>query len=107
MTVIAEAQFDIADSEEKLLARLHAPEFWEASGNWSCRFEVSGALETSLEAHGTSSLQALALGLKGLSATVYALNLFRSGRLGIWGEFGRDLGIPAPSTYQDFAPFPF
>lgn len=56
---------------------------------------------------GVSSLQALALGLKTLSAYLYGSDLYKNGELGVYGQFGASLAIPAPQARLDRAPFPF
>ncbi len=52
-------------------------------------------------------MQALALALKGLSSALYGSEAYSAGQLGLYGEFGGYLGIPAPSIFLDEAPFPF
>lgn len=56
---------------------------------------------------GVSSLQALALGLKTLSAYLYGSDLYKNGELGVYGQFGASLAIPAPQAWLGRAPFPF
>jgi hypothetical protein len=56
--------------------------------------------------YGVSSLQALVLGLKTLAAYLYGSDLYRSTELGLHGEFGGHLSIPAPSEFLNEAPFP-
>lgn len=56
---------------------------------------------------GVSSLQALALGLKTLSAYLYGSDLYKNGELGVYAQFGASLSIPAPKAMLDRAPFPF
>ncbi len=106
MTLIAEQLLDIADSSEKVPVRLFSPERWADDG-WTCRFEIGSPIDVALDVHGVSSLQALALCLKGVSATLYGSDLFREGRLGVWGEFNGYLGIPAPGIFADIAPHTF
>lgn len=105
MTVIAELVLDLADSATGVPVRLFAPEQRERS--WTCRFEVGHPIDHSLDVHGESSLQALALALKGLSAILYGSEIYRRGELGLYGEFKGFLGIPAPNVFQDEAPYPF
>jgi len=52
-------------------------------------------------------MQALALALSALSVTLYCSEEYRSGTLGIFGEFGGYLSIPAPQVALDEAPYPF
>jgi hypothetical protein len=103
MTIIAEQFLDLAYSDEKVAVRLLAPRRQDES-TWICRFEISAPIDVALDIQGTSSLQALALSLKSLSATLYSTELYRSGQLGAWGEFNGHLGIPAPGIFADIAP---
>jgi hypothetical protein len=106
VTVIVQESFDIRNSGRKLVVRLFQPQQAKAEV-WVCRFEVEHPINAALDVHGVSALQALALALKGLSATLYGSDLYRRGELGAFGEFGGYLGIPAPSSYSDFAPYEF
>jgi hypothetical protein len=103
---IVEEQFDLADTHEKLRVRMYAPVLKERT-TWACRIELGSPIGLDKEVLGEGSLQAVALALEQLSAVLYSHPLYREGKLGAWGEFGGYLGLPAPSTYQDFAPFPF
>lgn len=107
MTVVAELTLDLANSGEKVSVRLFSPKPRTPESGWICRFEISEPIGWSLDVHGVSSLQALALALKGLSAALYGSDLYRKGRLGVYGEFGGYLGIPAPNLFLDEAPYPF
>jgi len=107
MTCIAEHSLDIADGAEKVLVRLHSPWRKDDQKAWVCRFEIEGGIEAALDVEGETSLQALALALKGLSAVLYGSELYRSGRLGLFGDFGGYLGVPAPNVFLDEAPYPF
>jgi hypothetical protein len=106
MNIIAEQQLDLRDSEAKVVVRLFAPE-QKGQDLWVCRHEIGEPIGEMLETEGVTSLQALALAVKGLSAALYSHPLYREGRLGAFGEFGDYLGLPAPAQYQRFAPFPF
>jgi hypothetical protein len=59
------------------------------------------------EIHGVSSLQALVLAMKTLSAYLYGSDLYKRGELGIYGKFGGSLSIPAPKAMLETAPYPF
>lgn len=107
MTVIAEHRLDVADAPEVVSVRVYAPRQQSVAGAWICRFEVDGGMEAALNVEGETSLQALSLALKGLAAVLYGSDLYRSGRLGLFGDFSGFLGIPAPSIFLDEAPFPF
>lgn len=47
------------------------------------------------------------LALRSLSSNLYGSEVYRSGQLGIHGEFGGDLSIPVTNLFLDIAPFPF
>jgi hypothetical protein len=50
----------------------------------------------------------LALALGQVSSLLYSNPLWREGKLRAFGSGPRSyLGLPAPASYQDFAPFPF
>jgi hypothetical protein len=106
MTVIAEHLLDLSYSEAKVSARLFHPQQKDES-TWVCRFEVGAPIAAALDVEGTSSLQALALSLKGLAATLYSSDAYRNGQLGAWGNFDGYLGIPAPGIFADVAPETF
>jgi hypothetical protein len=106
MSVIAEQILDLSYSEDKVLVRLFCPVQKDES-TWVCRFEVSAPIGVTLDVEGTSSLQALALSLKGLSATLYSSDVYRDGQLGAWGSFDGYLGVPAPGIFADIAPETF
>lgn len=104
-TLVLEDVFDIAGSDEKLRVRLYGPV--PEGRDWACHVELDEPLEWAGDAHGVSPVQALCLGLKLLSTRLYSSELYRSGSLGAFGEFGGFLGLPAPTSYLEFAPFPF
>lgn len=106
MTIIAEQLLDLSYCDDKVAVRLFCPQQRDES-TWICRFEIGAPIDVALDVHGTSSLQALALSLKGLSATLYSSDLYRNGQLGAWGEFNGYLGIPAPGIFADIAPETF
>jgi hypothetical protein len=97
---------DLAHSEAKVSVRLFQPEY-KAEDTWICRFEIGEPISESIDTQGVSSLQALALAIAKVSAALYSTDLYRSGQLGAFGAFGGYLGIPAPSSYRDIAPFTF
>jgi hypothetical protein len=49
----------------------------------------------------------LVLALKIASVTLYSSRLYKQKKLGLYGEYGRELGIPALHTLLDVAPYPF
>ena len=107
MTEIAAVELDLSYTAEKVSVRLFAPEWDEELGTWSCRFEISEPINVERKIYGVSSLQALILGAKTLSAYLYGSDLYKNGELGIYGQFGGSLSIPAPQAMLDRAPFPF
>lgn len=107
MTEIAAVDLDLSYTAEKVSVRLFAPEWDEEHGTWSCRFEISEPLDLERTIYGVSSLQALTLCVKTLSAYLYGSDLYKNGELGVYGQFGGSLSIPAPQAMLDRAPFPF
>ena len=104
--IIAEEQFDLADTSEKLVMRIYAPVLDQGT-TWACRVELGPPFDVDRNIYGEGSLQALALGLKHVASVLYGTTPWREGKLGLYGEFGGYLGVPAPTSYLDFAPFPF
>jgi hypothetical protein len=107
MTVIGELALDLAQSPEKVIARLFAPEQVSGKDFWICRFEIGAPINEFCDIEGSTSLQALALALQNLSAALYGSEEYKSGALGILGDFGGYLTIPAPRVVLDIAPYPF
>lgn len=105
MEPIAEVAFDIADSDEKVWARLFAPQ--RHQGDWACTFEIDAPIDVKRTIYGVSSMQALVLGLKTLATYLYGSDEYRQRRLGIGGEFGGNLFVPAPAEFLKEAPYPF
>jgi hypothetical protein len=105
MTAIAELTLDLVGASEGVSVRLFAPE--RSEKHWACRFEIGPPFAYGREIYGESSLQALALALKGLSATLYGSAEYRAGKLGVYGEFKGYLGVPAPNVFLGEAPYPF
>ena len=104
--LIAESVFDVAEVDEKLCVRMYAPDLNE-DGTWVCRVEIGAPIGWSGPTYGASAIQALALGVKTVAMHLYASVLWKEGKLGVNGKYGGYLGIPAPTDYLDFAPFPF
>jgi hypothetical protein len=107
MNLTCEHGFDLKGESQKLIVRIYAPERCEDGPSWRCFFEIGPPFEYDMYIYGESSLQALALAISGLSATLYGSESYRSGLLGSFGHFGGYLGIPAPGAFLDVAPFPF
>lgn len=106
MTVIAEQMFDLSYTRDKMIVRLFCPT-QKGKDAWVCRFEIGSPINEDVEVQGVSSLQSLALAIKGVSAALYSTDLYKNGELGAFGEFTGYLGIPAPSTFRDIAPYTF
>lgn len=104
--LIVEEEFDLADTDEKLTVRIFAP-VPEERTTWTCRVEIGAPIEKTYDVPGEGALQALSLAVKYVSANLYSHPMWREGRIGKWDEFGSFLGIPAPTQYLHFAPFPF
>ena len=107
MTEIAAAELDLSYTPAKMGVRVLAPERNEDLGTWSCTFEIGDPINVRREIHGVSTLQALFLAMKTLSAYLYGSDLYKRGELGIHGKFGGSLSIPAPKELLDTAPYPF
>lgn len=107
MAEIAAFELDLSYTAEKVSVRLFAPEWDEEQKTWACKFEISEPIKMERSIYGVSSLQALILGAKTLSAYLYGSDLYKNGELGIYGQFGGSLSIPAPQVMLDRAPFPF
>jgi hypothetical protein len=107
MGPIAEVAFDLSYAEDKMLARVYPPEREQISEDWSCMFEIDAPISIRRTIYGVSSLQALVLALKTMAAYLYGSEIYRNKQLGIYGEFGGNLSIPAPAAFLDAAPFPF
>jgi hypothetical protein len=106
MQVVAEQVFDILGPEKRMAARIHAPVL-DADGVWGSLVEIDAPMNVRMTVHGQNSLQALTLAVMVLSSHLYSVGGYKDKQLGWKGEFGGDLGIPAPGSYLDFAPFPF
>src|SRR5881394_259666 len=97
MKPIAEVAFEIAGSNEKVWARLFAPE--PHRDDWACTFQIDAPIDVKRTIYGVSSMQALVLGLKTLATYLYGSDEYRDKRLGIGGEFGGNLFVPAPAEF--------
>lgn len=104
---IAEVVFDLSYTEDKMGARVYAPERDQTSEDWSCSFEIDEPMSVRRTIFGVSSVQALTLALKTMSAYLYGSDLYKRGELGIYGRFGGSLSIPAPKEMLHIAPYPF
>lgn len=107
MGAIGELHLDLSRTNQKVIARLFAPEERLPGELWVCRFEIGEPINISGEMNGSTSLQSIALALQCLSAALYGSAEYKAGNLGIFGEFGGYLTIPAPRVVLETAPFPF
>jgi hypothetical protein len=107
MQPIAEIAFDLADSDDKMRARLFAPEFDASMNAWGCVFEIDEPISARRTIYGANSLQALILGLKIMAASLYGSELYEQKQFGLDGEFGGNLSVPAPAVFWETAPYPF
>lgn len=107
MTKIAAGEFDLADTATKMGVRMRAPVRDLEFGTWYCEFEIDEPLAVTRKVYGVTSLQALFLAAKTLSVYLYGSDHYKNGELGIYGQFGGDLSIPAPQTMHAWAPYPF
>lgn len=107
MTPIAELSLDLDGETDCVAVRLFAPERLIGEPGWRCRYEIDEPFGCYREAYGEWSLQAVALAIKALSSDLYGSDVYLEGRLGVAGELGGYLGIPAPNAFLKKAPFPF
>jgi hypothetical protein len=105
--VIAEQAFDLVGADEKVRARVYAPILEADDQTWACRVQVDDPIGIDRVIYGESSMQALVLGLSTLSVYLYASHEYKAEQLGIGGEFGGDLRIPAQRMFLENAPYPF
>jgi hypothetical protein len=104
---IVDIAFDLAGVTEKMPVRLYAPQQDQPNEDWSCSFEIGAPISVERTIYGVSSLQALMLGLKTLAVYLYGSEAYEKKEIGLYGEFGGHLTIPAPKECLDIAPYPF
>lgn len=68
MTPIAEIALDLSYTDEKVWMRVYAPRKEAAADEWSGPFEIGPPLSIQRATYGVSSLQAMMLALKTMSA---------------------------------------
>jgi hypothetical protein len=104
---VAQVAFDLSHSQDKMWARLYAPEREHPTADWSCTFEIDAPISIRRTIYGVSSLQAVTLALKTMAAYLYGSEAYENKQIGLGGEFGGNLSIPAPHEFLDVAPYPF
>lgn len=104
---IVDVAFDLAGSTETMRVRLYAPQQDQPNEDWSCSFDIGAPISVERTIYGVSSLQALMLGLKTLAVYLYGSAAYERREIGLFGEFGGHLTIPAPAEFLDIAPYPF
>jgi hypothetical protein len=104
---IVEEFFDLADTDEKLRLRIYGP-LPDKDTTWVCSVQLSRPFDIDRDVYGAGSLQALVLAMKHLSSMLYGTPAWREGKLRAFGaESSGYLGLPAPTSYLYFAPYPF
>ena len=86
---------------------IYKPRWAIRQNAWGCRFTIGTPLKVAETIYGENQVQALVLALKTSAAYLYGSDLYKRKRLGLYGVFGGDLGIPAPKLFLDVAPYPF
>jgi hypothetical protein len=104
---IAKMEFDIAGQSKRMALTFYKPILEENGRTWGCEFEFDAPFEVTRTIFGETSLQALVLALKVASGDLYGSALYREGKVGVFGEYGGNLLIPATQLNLDIAPFPF
>lgn len=103
---IAEAEFDIQGGE-KMTLTIFKPRFDSVRRAWGCRLRFNAPLDTQRTIFGENGLQSLVLALKIAATILYASELYKNKQIGVFGEFGGSLILPAPHALLNSAPFPF
>jgi hypothetical protein len=103
---IARAEFDVKGYDNMILV-IYKPYLDSARRTWGCRFKFTAPLDTEHTIFGENSLQSLILALKIAATTLYASDLYKNKKIGVFGEFGGRLIFPSPQSLLDIAPYPF
>lgn len=104
---IAELNINVKGQRAPLKFAIYKPRWVRRMNAWGCRVSLSRPFDISSMTYGVDSTQALVLALKFASVTLYSSRLFKQKKLGRYGKYDRDLGIPALHTLLDIAPYPF
>ena len=105
--LIADMLLDVTGSKKPMRLAIYSPRWVKRRNAWACRFTIGSPLKVSQTIFGENSVQALLLALKTASSYLYGSRLYKEKKIGLYGEFGGNLGIPAPSCFLDIAPYPF
>jgi len=106
MDPIAHAEFDIVDSPNMGLT-FFKPRLHTDKHAWGCEFEFGAPLNKTETVFGENSLQALLLALKIASTILYGSDLYKEKRIGVFGDIGGKLILPATQALLEVAPYPF
>jgi hypothetical protein len=106
-TAIAQLKIDVKGARAPMKFAIYKPRWVKRMNAWGCRISLSKPLDISMVIYGVNSTQALVLALKIASANLYSSRLYKQKKLGLYGKYGRELGIPALHTLLDIAPYPF
>ena len=106
MELIAKTRFDLRNSHTGMEFRIYKPVFDSDFDAWSCRIEIDEPINVQLSLRGSDSMHALILALRHASTYIYGSDLYRQKLIGIDGQYGGNLFLPAPETLLDIAPYP-
>lgn len=107
MQIVAQSSVEVKNESQLVFIRIYAPILDDVSGAWKCSYEITDPIGQYKIVSGETSLQSLILTLRAISADIYGSDLYRSGKLGVYGDFGGELPVPATKYFWDIAPFPF
>jgi hypothetical protein len=106
-TAIAELKIDVKGARAPMRFAIYKPRWIKRMNAWGCRITFGKPFDTSMMSYGEDSTQALVHALKTASVSLYSSRLYKQKKLGLYGEYGRELGIPALHMLLDIAPYPF
>lgn len=106
-TAIAELRIDVKGARSPMKFAIHKPRWIKRMNAWGCRVTFGRPFEISTMIYGVDSTQALVLALKFASVSLYSSKLYKQKKLGLYGEYGRALSIPALHMLLGIAPYPF
>jgi Domain of unknown function (DUF6968) len=104
--IVAQAKFNIVEAKDMTLT-FFKPTFRKNKNAWGCEFEFNAPLNVGNTIFGENSLQAFVLALKVASAILYGSELYKEKKIGVFGEIGGQLILPAPKALIGVAPYPF